>query len=62
MVETELIDTDDGLLAGIDVGLRAGSRLFDLEFGKTGLDGLGHTAEFSRFPGYVPMRGERSRW
>jgi hypothetical protein len=45
LFEPVLVDADDGLLAGVDLGLAAGGGLLDAELGHAGLDGLGHAAE-----------------
>ncbi len=45
MVEAILVDTHDGLAAGVDAGLGAGGSLLDTHLGQAGLDGLGHATE-----------------
>ena len=54
VLQTELVDTDDLLDAGIDAGLLAGSCFLDAEFRNTGLDGLCHTAELLDFLDVLP--------
>ena len=49
VVETVFIDADDGLTARVYSGVCAGCGLLDAEFGETGFDSLGHTAEFLDF-------------
>jgi hypothetical protein len=47
LLEAVLVDADDRLLAGIDLGLAAGGGLLDAHLRHAGLDGLGHAAERS---------------
>ena len=42
VVEAVLVDTDDGLATRVDLGLLAGSGLFDTHLRQSRLDGLGH--------------------
>ena len=42
VVEAVLVDTDDGLAARVNLGLLAGSSLFDTHLGQTRFNGLGH--------------------
>ena len=54
MVETVLVDTDDGLRAGVDMSLSTCCSLLDFQFRQTGLDSLGHTAQFLDFLDMLP--------
>ena len=45
VVESVLVDTDDGLATGVDTRLCARSGSLDTELGQSGFDSLGHAAE-----------------
>ncbi|OQB97069.1 MAG: hypothetical protein BWX86_00461 [Verrucomicrobia bacterium ADurb.Bin122] len=49
LFEAVLVEADDGLLTGVDLGLAAGGGFLDAELRDAGLDGLGHAAHFLDF-------------
>ena len=54
VVETVLVDADDGLASRVDACLGTGGCLLDTHLGQTGLDGLGHAAQFLDFLDVLP--------
>ncbi len=54
VVETVLVDADDGLASGVDAGLCARRGFFDAELGKSGFDSFCHTAELFDFLDVFP--------
>jgi len=50
LLEAEFVETDDRLLAGVNLRLTAGRGLLDAELRDAGLDGLGHYRPSFRFP------------
>ena len=45
VVQRQIVQTDDLLLAGVDVGLTAGGGFLDAHLGQAVVDGLGHAAQ-----------------
>ena len=51
---TVLVDSDHGLLAGVDPSLRSSRRFFDAHLRDAGLNGLSHPAQVFHFTDALP--------